>query len=271
MSQPTFDSDAILRAMEENLWALWSRFGKGDGCTLHDGEGALWFETPLPLLPYNGVLRFSQRADVDQAIDHIFRTFRQRQVPFMWLLHPTAAPPDLDQRLVARGFQQAETLHGMWMDLEKFSGEDAQPEGFEIREMRAEKDFDGLMELVAWRWEVPSALQAQLLKFRNPFELGVTGRTLRCWIAWRGSEPVAKLILNCDCGAAGVYAVATKPSARGSGLGRALTMRALTTARKEGSSCFHSITLIRSVPCAMMCIVSSTRSIRLIIVSVPTW
>lgn len=41
-----------MTALEQNLLALWSRFG-GDGCTLHELDDAIWFDTPARTLPYN--------------------------------------------------------------------------------------------------------------------------------------------------------------------------------------------------------------------------
>lgn len=43
-----FSKDAVLRALEENLWEMWSNFGRGPSCTLHDEGDALWFDTPIP-------------------------------------------------------------------------------------------------------------------------------------------------------------------------------------------------------------------------------
>lgn len=40
------DRAHIVTALEQNLLALWSRFGRGDGCTLHELDDAIWFDTP---------------------------------------------------------------------------------------------------------------------------------------------------------------------------------------------------------------------------------
>ena len=42
---------AALDALERNLWRMWSRFGRGDGCGLHEHDDALYFDTPIPTLP----------------------------------------------------------------------------------------------------------------------------------------------------------------------------------------------------------------------------
>jgi hypothetical protein len=54
----------VVTKLEQNLWSMWSRFGRGDGCRLHEREDALWFDTPIATLPNNGVLRFSAEEDL---------------------------------------------------------------------------------------------------------------------------------------------------------------------------------------------------------------
>ena len=82
----------FFRELEDNLWAMWSTFGRGPGCSLHQGNNLLWFETPLPIVPFNGVLRFQVQTGVDLAIGRIVDHFRKRKAQFMWVLHPSARP-----------------------------------------------------------------------------------------------------------------------------------------------------------------------------------
>ena len=95
-------SEEVIRdAMERNLWTLWSRFGLGDECVLHEQEDSLFFDTPIPTLPYNAVLRFCVASDVERRIDAVFEHYRQRDVPFIRLVHPTAQPSDPGECLMA--------------------------------------------------------------------------------------------------------------------------------------------------------------------------
>jgi GNAT superfamily N-acetyltransferase len=234
MKQAQTDSLAIRNGLEENLWAMWSRFGKGEGCTLHTDQGALWFETPIPRLPYNSVIRFAVEENVDPRIDQIFETYRSRNVPFIWIVHPSARPTDIEQRLRARGFEEVELCHGMWMDLTRLTDEIALPDGFVVREVSQGRDVESLLDLVFWRWDVPGEYGGQLRKIAQAFEFGARGSAVRSWIAWKDGVPVSKVVLNCAAESAGVYGVATKPEARRFGLGRMLTLKALAAARRDG-------------------------------------
>ena len=48
---PGFSTEEVIHQVELNLWETWSNFGRGPGCILHDEPDALWFETPIPVLP----------------------------------------------------------------------------------------------------------------------------------------------------------------------------------------------------------------------------
>jgi ribosomal protein S18 acetylase RimI-like enzyme len=243
------ESSNAIRALEQNFWALWSRFGRSDGCRLHDEPDALWYETPIPTLPYNAVIRFAATQRVDQAIDRIFERFRAREVPFIWVVHPSAQPLDLESRLRSRGFEEAEVVDGMWVDLSQLPAQAEGPGGIRIRQVMFPSDVDALLDLVTWRWNVPSDAQMSLRKISAAFEFGVPGSAVRSWVAWKGDAPVAKALLNVAAGAAGLYAVATKPDARGLGLARELALRAFAAAREEGYQLgiLHASSMARSL------------------------
>jgi GNAT superfamily N-acetyltransferase len=237
---------AIRDALERNLWALWSRFGRGEECVLHEHEDALFFDTPIPTLPYNAVLHFCAVSDLERRIDAIFEHYRQRDVPFIWIVHPTAQPSDLGERLRARGLEEAEVCPGMAMDLSEVAEPAEPPTRIEIHEA-ATSDTEDVLELVAWRWEVPKEVLPKLPGIARAFEVGVPGSPVRCWVARQDGLPVSKVILNLAAGAAGIYGVVTKPEARGLGLARILTLQALQAARDAG----YNLGVLHSSPMAV--------------------
>jgi ribosomal protein S18 acetylase RimI-like enzyme len=225
-----------LKAMEENLWSLWSLFGKGHGCLLHEDGDLLYFDTPIRTLPYNGVIRSRLTEDAaDERIDAIFAHYHNRGMPFFWLVHPSATPHDLGKRLEARGFNEVEACPGMTIDLADLPDPvtDAGP-GIHIREALTEEDLGAIYELIAWRWEVPPEVKPLLPEVTHQFPVGSKDSPLRTWIAWHMGMPVSKVVMNLDAGVAGIYGVATKPEVRGLGLARKMTVLALHTARDLG-------------------------------------
>ena len=241
-----FPEDTVLRALEHNLWELWSWFGRGPGCALHDEGDALWFDTPIPTLPYNTVLRFAVTSDFDRRINSIVEHYRRRRVAFLWIVHPSSMPRDLGDRLRKRGLEEVEVCSGMAANLADLPEPPSAPEGFEIHELDNETAANHLFEFAAWRWHVPEEAQPHLKAYIQMLRIGTPSAILRCWMAWREGVPVSKAVLHCAAGAAGIYAVATRPQARGQGLAGTLTLEALRAARQNG----YQLGVLHSTPMA---------------------
>lgn len=192
------------------------------------------------------MLRFVVEKDTDRRIDALFAHYSRRKIPFVWLVHPSARPLDLADRLRARGLEEAEVYPGMSMDLRSLPEQGGPPAEVEIREVRDSSEVDEALELVAWRWNVPLDVRPALAGVMRAFDVGVPGGAVRCWIARRARAPVARVVLNLAAGAAGLYGVATRPEARGLGLARYLTLEALLAARREG----YTLGVLQSTPMA---------------------
>jgi len=241
-----FPENVVLQALEHNLWELWSWFGRGPDCTLHDEGGALWFDTPIPTLPYNTVLRFAVTSDIDRRIDSIVEHYRRRRVAFLWVIHPSSMPKDLGDRLRKRGLEEVEVCSGMAANLADLPELPSVPKGFEIRELDNETAANHLVDFAAWRWHVPEEAKSHLGVYIQVLRIGRPSPILRCWMAWCGELPVSKVALHCAAGAAGIYAVATRPQARGQGLAGTLTLEALRAARQNG----YQLAVLHSTPMA---------------------
>jgi ribosomal protein S18 acetylase RimI-like enzyme len=246
MSEIDFsEKTALINELESNLWEYWSHFGRGPGCTLHDEADTLWFETPIPILPYNGILKFQAETNMSQRIDRFIHHFNARQVAFFWLVHPTS-PLDLPNRLLERGLQEIEVLPGMTRKLENLPEFPSLPDDVEVRMAMDEKDVSALYDFSAWRWNVPAEYKETLASILATLELGKPGSKAHLWQAWRDGQAIAKAGMYETANSAGIYAVATKPEARGLGLARFLTLSAL----KEAQSLGKTVAVLHSTPMA---------------------
>ncbi|MCI0552346.1 MAG: hypothetical protein L0287_15450, partial [Anaerolineae bacterium] len=211
---PGYSQQEIIHQVELNLWETWSNFGRGPGCTLHDESDALWFETPIPIMPYNTVLRFQVEHAVDQRIDSLISRYADRNVTQLWIVHPSSRPYNLPERLGQRGLQEIEIAPCMARSLENLPEAPLMPEGVEIREAIEDNDLMELYGLAAWCWGVPEEYRPQLRKMIEKFEIGERTSNTRFWLAWKDGVPISKIGLYNGSGSAGIYGVATKPEAR---------------------------------------------------------
>lgn len=241
-----YTREEVVHLVEANLWETWSNFGRAPGCSLHDEGDLLWFETPIPFHPYNTILKFQVERDVDRRIDDLLQRLAIRGVPVLWILHPSARPSDLAERLHARGLQEIELAPGMARTLDDLPPAPPLPEGVEIREAHEDSDMGAMSELAAWRWGVPEAYRAQLRDILTRFQIGRPESNTRMWLAYKNGVPISKLGLFDGPGSAGIYAVATKPEARGLGIASALMVTAMQAAREMG----HEIVVLDSSPLA---------------------
>lgn len=238
---PGYTREEIVHQIELNLWETWSHFGRGPGCTLHDEKAELWFETPIPTLPYNTVLRFQVEQDVDERIDALVNHYVGRNVAQLWIVHPSSQPGDLGKRLEKRGLQEIEIVPGMARSLDTLPEPPPMPDGVEIREVLDEKELIEFRNFAALRWGVPDEYREHL---RDVFEAFKMASNTRFWMAWKDGEAISKLALYNGSGSAGIYAVATKTEARGMGLASILTNVGMQAARELG----HTLCVLDSSP-----------------------
>ncbi|HKI54115.1 MAG TPA: GNAT family N-acetyltransferase [Anaerolineales bacterium] len=244
---PGYSIEEVIHQVELNLWETWANFGRGPGCTLHNEDDALWFETPIPIIPYNTVVRFQVEQDVDKRIDALVQGYAERNVAPLWIVHPSSMPADLPERLQKRGYQEIEIAPCMARSLENNLSETPSiPDGVEIREAIDEKDVMELYGLAAWRWGVPDDYRPQLEKIIEEFKVGERTSNTRFWLAWKDDVPISKVALYNGSGSAGIYAVATKPEARGLGIASILVNVALKAAQEMG----HKLAVLDSSPLA---------------------
>lgn len=222
-------------ALEANLWSLWRNFGRGPGCSLVDEPGLLRFETPIAQAPYNAVMRFAPDEDLaaDGRIEAILAHYDERGVPLLWVVHPTARPHDLEDRLSDRGLSLDASVLGMVGELAALPEPGPPPPEVEIVEARASED-DDVVELIAWRYQLPPEAAAILRETYRVLGVGAPGASTRIWVAMMDGRPVSKAVLHVGGGVAGLHGVATRPEARGLGLARWLTLKAFDAARRSG-------------------------------------
>jgi GNAT superfamily N-acetyltransferase len=236
----------FLHELEENLWETWSLFGQGVNSELHKDELYIWYRTPLPVIPYNGVIKFQVKEDVDKTIDRIIAKCSENGRQFMWLVHPSSEPKDLAERLHTRGLIEIELMPGMARTLSDLPEIPPLPKDIEIREAIEKHDIEELVEFSTWRWDIPVENIEIYKEVIAPFKFGHPDAKTRVWQAWKNGKPVSKVAIHRSKNSVGVYAVATRPEARRMGLARIITLTALKAVQAEGVG----IAILHSTPMA---------------------
>lgn len=224
----------VIAEIENALVAHWSHFGQWPRGELHDADGLLWFETPIRHLPYNGVIRTRLgESAAGPAIPRMMERFRARGVQYFWIVHPSATPADLGDRLAADGLAPVERMTCMSLSLADWEPGPALPD-VAFEEVLSEDAIQTYIELTARYWEIPDDerdLVAELHRYWGP------GRAPgRRYLAVADGQTVGKayLALGGPPGVASIYGMFVPPEARGRGVAGGLTTAMLGRAKEDG-------------------------------------
>ena len=174
---------------------------------------------------------------VERRLDDLLAVADARGAAFLWWLAPHHGPSDLGDRLVRRGFVEVDETAAMAMDLENLPAEDEPPPGVRIELLDGAADIDAYVDLLMRETQQSrGAAPPDARAIHRQHLLGKLGNDpdSRRFIAWLDGRPVATSRMSMAGGAAGLYTVVTMPEARGRGIGRAMTLRAMHAGREAG-------------------------------------
>jgi GNAT superfamily N-acetyltransferase len=220
--------------IEDALVGHWSHLGRWASGRLVDEGGVLRYETPIPHLPYNGVIRTAiTEGDPERTIGAVVESFERRGVPFVWWEHPSCLPGDLGDHLVRHGLSAVERVAGMSLDLESWVGSDVRAD-VQFVEVLAAKDMEAYEDLIVRYWELPHDSQTMVAALNQYWGPGRV--PAQRWVAYVDGRPVGKALLSLAApeGVAAVYGMSVTPEARGRGIAGGLTTTLLNRAKELG-------------------------------------
>ena len=226
--------EALVAAIEANTCDAFVRWGQALGAEYHDDGEVQWFVSGVPLQLWNGVVRAQFAAgDVNAKIDAALRHFAAHQVPMSWLIGPSTRPPNLGRLLEEHGLTLDSEAPGMAAHLRQATTTTLLPPGLTIAEVGDGATLAQWIETLVAGNEFPDVMREQLMQLygRHGFRLTPS---VRYFLGALDGRPVATSLLFLSAGVAGIYCVATVPSARGQGIGSAMTVAPLQIARDLG-------------------------------------
>lgn len=236
-------AEEAVDAIEANLVATWAAFACLPQAEVVDRPELARLLTGEPFAVSNGIFRArlggagdsgSVDESIDGAIDEAIEPFRRRGLPFSWLVGPGSRPPDLGERLAARGLRFLGSWPGMAIDLDRLDDPPALPSGVTVERVASEAALGEWTEVFARGFSMPEGVGDF---FRRAFVLlGLDeSRPLQHFLARVDGEPAACSSVSLADGVAGIYNVATLPAARNRGLGSVVSTLPLHVGRASGS------------------------------------
>jgi GNAT superfamily N-acetyltransferase len=230
----TTTSAELLTALESNMVAFWSAYGRGQGSTLRATTEAAWFCTGIPEPIFNGVLFARLKpSEVSALVGTLQTKIDAQSAPALWWLGPHATPDNLGALLEQHGLQPAGNVPGMAIDLAAVADKPEPVPNFALQRVSNAEMQTLWARIVAVGTGFPEAATAALVRLEASLGDLQYQAQLR-YIGWLDGTPVATAAMVLDSGVAGIYAVATLPEARRKGIGRHMTVRPLLEARQMG-------------------------------------
>jgi ribosomal protein S18 acetylase RimI-like enzyme len=224
----------IIEAIEENFCTFGTtQLGKWPRIEVHDEPYLLWFMSDVPAPSFNINLRARLTPDnVDHIIARQKAAYAERNLPLLWWATPSSTPSEIGRHLTSAGFVPHGELAGMAIDLNKLVGE-ARPGDLVIEPADGTAAQQNFARTLCQAFDTPPALVEPMIEQALAMDYG-PGSPLVNYMGFLDGQLVATSSIYTDAGVAGLYNVSTLPDFRGRGFGTAVSLVALSEAKKRG-------------------------------------
>lgn len=226
---------AITEAIEQNLAELLFYFGAANNATITNTHRLIAVLSDSDDAFCNAVVHSRLTPErLDEEILTVLAPFQRRNVPMIWWLMPSAAPPELGKRLARHGLRYRGEGPGMGLDLTTLPRRRLAPEGLTVELVRTPAALREWLYVsnVAYGY-AREPIEQSVIDFEQRLGLGEK-QPYRRYLARLYGRAVATAAIFLGAGVAGLYNVATIPQARRHGIGSYTSFVALREARKAG-------------------------------------
>jgi GNAT superfamily N-acetyltransferase len=203
--------------------ACYQSFASLPGARLIENDEIRGVASGLPISFFSGIATTDLRDE--SGIDRAVAAFTPFGAPFRWWISPSVRPANLETLLQARGFRHVYDAGGMVASRDDVPISRSSP--VPIRQVTALREWAEVLMKVFDR----PAHEAEV--WMRVYETPLPGWA--SFAAYEGSSVIATSSVLCAGDLAGIYHVATMPSARGRGVGAAITLEAMRFAFDRGA------------------------------------
>ena len=224
----------LVRALDANMIAFRSAYGRAHGCTVHAAADVVWFYTGVPAPAFNGVL-FAQLKShaITATVDRLQAKIDEQGAPALWWVGPQSRPAELGSLLEQHGLQPAGEVPGMAIALAGLARQPELPPDLTIQRVNTTELQAVWAQVAAAGLGFADSAAAAMVRLESALS-DLQDQAQQRYLGLLNGTPVATSAVAFAAGVAGIYVVATLPTARGRGIGRAMTVMPLLAARQLG-------------------------------------
>lgn len=236
----------IKRAIEVNWYDFIKAWSKLDikGVKYAENDEYFEFMTGVPYFRLNGVIDAQILPEIaEETVKKIISSFRENNLPFMWIIGPSSSPNNLREYLLKNKLISVVKPPGMALNLKDLPDEMKPVPDVEIIKVADAKALKTYINVgiigLEWPKDITYGFLQQVAKrFFLP-----DNRTHSAYIAYYKGKPAAISRVFFGGGVAGIYRVTTLEEARRKGIGTAVSLVSLYEAKELG---YEIATLIAS-------------------------
>jgi hypothetical protein len=230
-----FSIAGAVAALEENLVAYIMYCSCVPGAKAYHEFDHIAAITGIPQPSLNVVMRsrFTQNA-IEERIAQVMQPFKERRVPMLWRIFPGTEPVNLGQYLIAHGLTAYENEPGMAVELAALPQDMHTLAGLTIEEVESKETLNEWIETAALAFNGNTQeIDPHYVTFEQCLGWG-RERPYQRFLARLYGRAVATSAMFLGAGVAGLYSVGTLPELRRLGIGRAVSLAPLLSARAIG-------------------------------------
>lgn len=222
--------------VEENILTYYKGVARLLGGHFAETEEITWFSTGRrSLFRFNGILRTPTRAEeLGKLVDPILDSFISQRLPFFLVDWQDGGASGLGEYLNSKKIRldHFKGMPCMLRGLADLPGLSL-PKDVEVVRVHSEQDQADWLNVLMEGFEEPEPSRPDFQQFLAN-SLSESALVFEHFLArWQGEPCAVSTLLHANQGA-GIYHVTTLPRYRGHGLGKALTLVAMQSARKAG-------------------------------------
>jgi hypothetical protein len=224
---------ALIKAIEENMYALTPLSHNWPDAEIHTGEDVTWCITDIAFPTCNPIIHVRLKPEaVDGLLDTIIVKARKRKINLHCWVTEDTKPANLAEYLTAHNFTTMGEAVGMAIDLSDMNEADRAPAGFRIIEVKDDANLSTWCRVAGAGFGMPEqALPSVVQWLSMDFKMN---QPLRLYLGLLDGKPVATSMYYLGSGVVGLYFMATLSEARNKGIGFAITQKPLLDAREIG-------------------------------------
>ena len=160
--------------------------------------------------------------------------FRKAGLPFWWWIFPRAQSVQTDTILKNEGYAIIESIPSMIADLAVIPDQNFLHSSLEVIEIKNKRELLLWGDISFRGFEFPPETRKQYDTFVHTFNIQ-DGSPQKFFLAFLNGEPKATALLFLHQGTGGIYFVTTLLGSRKKGIGLAVTLSAMLTAKRAGA------------------------------------